>query len=85
MLPKFQTTTVSLFRARVSHHLDWVRQESGHLYLTSHGQRMAAVVPVRQADLIAQVCDYTVAEQRRRNDRLLTAWEELRRGLDLPD
>lgn len=85
MLPKFQTATVSLFRAQVSRHLDWVRQESGHVYLTSHGQRMAAVVPVRQAELIATVCDYSVAEQRRRNDRLLTAWEELRRGFNYPD
>ena len=85
MPPKFEQTTVTLFRAHVSRHLDWVRQEGGHLYLTSHGRRMAAVIPAPQAELIEMVCDYTVREQRRRNDRLLTAWEELRGGMGFED
>ncbi|MFD1343765.1 type II toxin-antitoxin system prevent-host-death family antitoxin [Litorisediminicola beolgyonensis] len=77
-IPKFEQVTATVLRARMSEHLRFVRETGGQVYITNHRRRIAALVPIWQADCMCDVEAWTVKEFRRRQDETMRAWRALR-------
>ncbi|SLN48853.1 Phd_YefM [Roseivivax jejudonensis] len=84
MTPDFEEVSISILRDRLAEKVGFVR-EGGQIYVTHHGRRVAALVPIWHADLYADVEAWTLRDMQRRQHEALKAWETLRRNAGYED
>ena len=62
MLPSIHVISFSDFRANAATELKFVTQERGNLWLTKHRKPVCAVIPMKDADILAALQGRTMDE-----------------------
>ncbi|MBR9653149.1 hypothetical protein [Thalassovita aquimarina] len=86
-LSPYRIVPVTEFRRDATKLTNWVLQSGGRVWITKHGTASCAVVPMFQCELLEKWEGRSLAEERRRLDRLYARWKAVKAsepGTDLP-
>ncbi|ETX14067.1 hypothetical protein OCH239_05350 [Roseivivax halodurans JCM 10272] len=80
MRPKMRDVTMTEFRTRLAEWVRFAEYDGGHVFVVRHGETVAALVPVQDAQLMEEVAAVSMRRLREQQDAALRTWQALRRG-----
>ncbi|WP_323785162.1 hypothetical protein [Thalassovita sp.] len=86
-LAPYRIIPVTEFRRDATRLSGWVQHRGGRIWITKHGAASCAVVPMEQCELLEKWEGRSLADERRRLDRLYAQWKAIKArdpGTDLP-
>ena len=80
MLSEYRIISLTEFRRDATRQTEWVRHQGGRVWISKHGRLVCAVVPMDQCQLLEDFEGRSLAEERRRLERLYRRWKAVKNG-----
>ena len=80
MLSEYRILSLTEFRRDATRQTEWVRHQSGRVWISKHGKLVCAVVPMSQCQMLEDFEGRSLAEERRRLERLYRRWKAVKNG-----
>ena len=80
MLSEYRILSLTEFRRDATRQTEWVRHQGGRVWISKHGKLVCAVVPMHQCQMLEDFEGRSLAEERRRLERLYKRWKAVKNG-----
>ncbi|MDP7150718.1 MAG: hypothetical protein QGI08_04925 [Paracoccaceae bacterium] len=79
-MSEYRIVSLTEFRRDATRQTEWVRHQGGRVWISKHGKLVCAVVPMFQCQQLEDFEGRSLAEERRRLERLYQRWKAVKNG-----